>query len=180
MKNCTAVIDRTVSQLEDGGNMTFGPLQVASIDSLQRKMEKYGVYAFGGHCNPELKVRSDGKLFISASSPEVTGYLYDEEHMEASSSDVEAFLMDVMDDGDTIYLDGQYSVGNGGYIRSEARYHRKDDQIILDMDRKHFDQNGIRKQVFQVTDLHEHEIHAKAKLGGNVVSLTAFKRTRTS
>lgn len=177
MTTTALMCDHYDESLKDGF-VTFGPLRGISLSEVQRKMKKNSVFAFEDGCEVMQNARSQGETTLTVVSDWVTGYFLDEEGAEASSSDIENFLLDILQPGQEISIEGSYTDGMGGTIVNQARYRRVDDQIISDIERNLFSRDGSRTELQVTTDLHEHEIALFSKESGNIVSLAAFRRTR--
>lgn len=177
MTTTALMCDHYDESLKDGF-VTFGPLQGVSLSEIRQKMRKNNVFAFKDGCEVMQSSQKKGEITLTAVSDWVTGYFLDEEGAEASSSDIESFLLDILQPDHEVFIEGSYTDGMGDTIVNQARYRRVGTRIISDIERNLFNRDGIRTELQATTDLHEHEIALFSKGSGNIASLTAFRGKR--
>jgi hypothetical protein len=163
------------------GWISMGPIRGHSVSTFERKMKDHGVFAFTETCELSQERRSCGNLYLTAISEDVMGFLFDEDGIEASSSDLENFLVDVLTDAAVITVRGSYPDGQGGIIMTEARYMRRGDEILRDVDRKCYTDSGETLTVMNITEVRDHELSVASEStdGAMIFNLDAFRAHRS-
>lgn len=161
------------------GYITMGPIRGINLDGLMSKMDSHGVFAFTETCDVTAEHTSGGDLYITACSEEVTGFFFDDEASEAATSDIEDLLLELLEDGQTLKIDGAYPDGQDGSIVTSSRFMRRGDEILRDIDRTGFGATGKRTPVMSLTEVRDFEMSMITELSkGKVVSMSNFRRVR--
>jgi hypothetical protein len=162
----------------DEGYVTIGQIDGISLSELERKMAEHRVFAFPYGCEVDQTHVMGGQVKMTVISTEVKGYLLDEDGYEASSSDTDAFFMDILKPGSSMMMEGSYPDGTGGAIVTKSRVANLDGKILMNIDRSRCCYDGSHVEIQTISDLSDEEFRIQAALSGNVVSLSAFRGSK--
>lgn len=158
------------------GRTRFTSSRPEILSDLLRKMEEAGLFASLDRQDMEVfenvRERSCEVLCDGA-----TGYFLDEDGLEASSTDVETFLLSILEDRDTFSISGHYEDGFGGRITNEVKYQRKGDRILTDNTRSHKSQAGLQNMLMELSEITDFRIDELCQ-DPKIVSFTRFKARR--
>ena len=161
------------------GVISIGPVRIESLDHLSETMERHGVFAFTPSCDVTAMRDGSGRIHITAVSEVITGYLVDDEGQEAASSDIEDFLRDILEDGQSLTMSGSYPDGADGHIATRARFMRRGDTILSDIHRMALGADGGITPVMDQDDVSAYERSlAAAERPANVVNLADARAAR--
>ena len=165
---------------DNEGYVRMGPIKGDCTESLMRKMDDYGVFAFPEGAEVATERDANGDLFIVAIDEEVHGYFLADDNNEAATSDADDFLLSVLAEGEIMTMEGSYP-NDGRLIQPTSRFLRCGEVIYRDIERMVVAPCGTTTEVMKVTEVRELELAAQsAKSGGNVVSLCCFRRSNAA
>jgi len=90
------------------GRLRAGPFPLRDVGALNRKLEAYGIRPAAPGDTGFVSQTAEG-VTISAAGAGVRGYFLDNEELEADRGDLDAFLLDVLNQGCAIHIDGHWS-----------------------------------------------------------------------
>jgi len=163
---------------KEAGFLKVEMLPDLALTDVERKMKKHGVFAYTEDCDVMLSTTNDGMRSITVISDRVTGYFFDRNMIEAPSSDMEEFFLDLLGRDETLRIEGSYPDGLGGVVLSQARYRNVNGEVISDIRRNNFDSEGNITEVRCCDDLTVHEEKVRFSQDSNVCSIFSLRRSQ--
>lgn len=125
------------------GRLRAGPFTCSRSDIqglLRRHGLKLGLNKSAGVCSKTVM-----GIMISSAGPDVHGYLIGEDDLEASSSDLEAFLEVVVKPGVSFSIEGHHCPDADTMVRSSLSAWRMNGQLMVSAQRVLETRDGTRK-----------------------------------
>ncbi len=124
------------------GRLRAGPF-MTNPEDISRRLGIYGLHLGG---SDERGVCSTNMLgvMISCAGEGVLGYLLDDTGLEAPSSDIEAFLLDVVGPGTNFIIEGHHCPNEHSMVRSSMSAWRSNGELMVSAQRALFTRTGER------------------------------------